>query len=51
MGVEVPSFIAKALNMDEPADHFEVGNIVEEMDEECYLGKNGDLDECVDFDP
>jgi hypothetical protein len=31
--------------------HFEVGNVVDEMDEECYLGKDGDLDDCVDFDP
>lgn len=51
MGLEIPPFLAKLLKMDQPDDRFEVGNIVEEMDEECYLGKDGDFDECVDFDP
>ena len=52
MGIEVPSFLAKALNMDnEDGEHYEVGNIVDEMDEECYMGKDGEFDDCVDFDP
>eukprot|EP00980_Cylindrotheca_fusiformis_P000934 scaffold248_cov111-Cylindrotheca_fusiformis.AAC.11 len=55
MGFPVPPFLAKAMNLedDESAGrHFEISNtMVEEMDEECYLGKNGDFDDCVDFDP
>ena len=51
MGVEVPGFLAKAFNMGSEDEHFSVGNIVDEMDDECYLGKDGMLDECADFDP
>ena len=50
MGVPVPSFLARALNMDvDSEEHFAVGEIV--LDDECYLGKNGDLKDCADFDP
>lgn len=25
--------------------------MMEQMDDECYLGKHGNMEECVDFDP
>lgn len=50
-GLDVPSFLAKAFNMEGPAEHFPVGHIIDEMDDECYLGKDGNSNECVDFDP
>ncbi|KAL3919911.1 MAG: hypothetical protein SGILL_003516 [Bacillariaceae sp.] len=56
-GVAVPPFVAKAFGVryegdkvsDIDADRMET--MMMEIDEECYLGKDGDLDECADFDP
>lgn len=55
MGVEVPSFLS---NMFDKGDNtgakarFEVADIDDmAMDDECYLGKYGQMNECADFDP
>ncbi|KAG7344206.1 hypothetical protein IV203_022214 [Nitzschia inconspicua] len=53
-GVEVPSFLAKAFGVrfgEGGAVHDDDMQLMMDMDEECYLGKNGDLEECADFDP
>jgi hypothetical protein len=54
-GVEVPSFLAKAFGVrfgeSGAAVHDNDMVLMMDMDEECYLGKNGDLEECADFDP
>lgn len=53
-GVEVPSFLAKAFGVkfgENGAVHDDDMQLMMDMDEECYLGKNGDLEECADFDP
>lgn len=48
--IPIPHFIAKAFGLTDRG-------VVDELDpdlfidEECYLGKNGDLSECADFDP
>jgi hypothetical protein len=52
MGVPVPPFLAKAFGL-----RFGDGNAIHDettlmdLDDECYLGKNGNLEDCVDFDP
>ena len=52
MGIPVPSFIAKAFGL-----RLSYGNegkadaMLMDLDDECYLGKDGSLDECADFDP
>ena len=56
-GVAVPAFIAKTFGVrfegekvsDLDDDRMEA--MMLELDEECYLGKTGDLEECADFDP
>jgi hypothetical protein len=48
MGVEVPLFISRAFNMRSPTTG---GALPMDLDDECYLGKNGDAEDCVDFDP
>jgi hypothetical protein len=48
--VTVPGFIAKALGLGKPKSDLDLSDL-ESMDDECYMGKNGDLDDCVDFDP
>ena len=47
--VTLPDFIAKAFMDDDRAAVDE--DILSMMDDECYLGKDGTLDECADFDP
>ena len=47
--VEIPSFLVKAFGMDRPLYHTEPD--FSTIEEECYLGKDGNLDECADFDP
>ena len=47
--VTVPSFLAKTFGM--TGDSKNSKDQAFFVDEECYLGKNGDLDECADFDP
>eukprot|EP00429_Kryptoperidinium_foliaceum_P059617 CAMPEP_0176094346 /NCGR_PEP_ID=MMETSP0120_2-20121206/47278_1 /TAXON_ID=160619 /ORGANISM="Kryptoperidinium foliaceum, Strain CCMP 1326" /LENGTH=119 /DNA_ID=CAMNT_0017428289 /DNA_START=41 /DNA_END=400 /DNA_ORIENTATION=+ len=44
--LEVPKFLSDAFQGKKKAEdpHFIV-------DDECYLGKNGNMDECADFDP
>jgi hypothetical protein len=42
----VPKFLADAFGVKMPVFG---GEFI--MDDECYLGKDGALDECVDFDP
>jgi hypothetical protein len=51
MGIEMPSFLTDFFAKESASDYLPVGHIIDEMDEECYLGKNGDSDDCVDFDP
>lgn len=53
--VGVPSFIAKAMGLtptskknNEDEGDFD---LLMAMDDECYLGKDGDLEDCADFDP
>lgn len=51
--VQVPSFIANAF---EGADETTTAtptdvDAIMALDDECYLGKDGDLEECADFDP
>jgi hypothetical protein len=45
----VPSFITRAFGLDRPLYHTEPD--FSTIEEECYLGKEGNLDECADFDP
>jgi len=55
----LPEFLAKAFGVLPTLTKKKEENTKEEMDnhlfmdldEECYLGKDGTLDECVDFDP
>jgi len=52
MGVSIPPFVAKAFGI--RLDYDVAGDKVDplmEIDEECYLGKDGDLEDCADFDP
>ena len=55
MGVEVPSFLSNMFNKGDSAGgkaRFEVADIDDmAMDDECYLGKYGQMNECADFDP
>jgi len=46
--VPVPAFLANAFGGEKEASSNAVNFA---MDDECYLGKDGDLDECADFDP
>lgn len=50
MQVAVPSFIAKAFGMND-RHASSLDDIQFLMDEECYLGRDGNLDHCADFDP
>ena len=45
--IEVPDFLAKAFNKAD--NNVDIDHLA--MDEECYLGKDGDLEDCADFDP
>ena len=50
--VKVPAFLAKAFNLGDDANtpkRFDVDTM--HIDDECYLGKDGNLEECADFDP
>lgn len=50
--VTVPSFIAKTLGLKPEGTVRNDGmEMPFELDEECYLGKDGDLEDCADFDP
>ena len=55
MGVEVPSFLSKMFNKVDSAGakaQYEVADIDDlALDDECYLGKYGQMNECADFDP
>lgn len=46
--VSVPSFIARTFGL---RSGVEADGEMPFVDDECYLGKDGDLDECADFDP
>ncbi|CAB9503261.1 expressed unknown protein [Seminavis robusta] len=48
MGVEVPDFISRAFNLRTPSGG---PSLPMDLDDECYLGKDGDAEDCVDFDP
>ena len=56
-GVAVPSFIAKTFGVRyeghkvSDIDNDRMETMMLELEEECYLGKDGDLEECADFDP
>jgi hypothetical protein len=56
-GVAVPSFIAKAFGVRfegeavSDIDDDRMETMMTEIDEECYLGKDGELEQCADFDP
>lgn len=45
----LPKFLADAFGIVATGEVVTDGNFI--VDEECYLGKDGNLDECVDFDP
>ena len=54
--VPVPHFLAKAFGMTDRRS--ESSSTMEQLnepaffaDDECYMGKEGNFDECVDFDP
>ena len=53
--VPVPAFLAKAFNLKEGENSEDTPRTINiddlAMDEECYLGKDGDLEDCADFDP
>ena len=52
MGVPVPRFLAKAFGVRLPYGNAGSGaSVPMDLDDECYLGKNLDLEECADFDP
>lgn len=44
----VPRFLAKAFGADKKKSQREEVFL---LDEECYLGKDGSLDDCADYDP
>jgi hypothetical protein len=49
--VTVPKLIANALNLHTPQEgRFALDHDIE-LDDNCYTGKDGNYDECVDFDP
>jgi hypothetical protein len=50
MGVEVPLFLSRAFNTRPPTTG-DASSLPMSLDDECYLGKNGDAEDCVDFDP
>ena len=56
-GVEVPSFLSNLFNSNKADDssakrRYEVSDIDSmAVDDQCYLGKYGQMNECVDFDP
>lgn len=50
--MEIPSFITDMFSSDDDQDapkHFNVEDMA--MEDECYLGKYGQYEDCVDFDP
>ena len=49
--VTVPSFISKTFGLKPEGAVRDDMNMPFELDEECYLGKDGDLEDCADFDP
>ena len=51
MGIPVPSFIAKAFGLRLDYGNVEKSGVLMDLDDECYLGKDGNLEECADFDP
>jgi hypothetical protein len=49
--VTVPKLIANTLNLHTPQEgRFALDHDIE-LDDNCYTGKDGNYDECVDFDP
>lgn len=55
MGLPIPSFLVKTFGMrfgdDGATAHDNDKLVMSDMDDECYLGKDGTLEECADFDP
>lgn len=55
LGVEVPAFLSNIFNKPDSAGgkaRYEVTDVEDmTMDDECYLGKYGQMNECADFDP
>lgn len=51
MGIPMPPFLAKAFGVRADYGIAKGDGSVMDMDDECYLGKDGTLDECADFDP
>ena len=49
--VTVPAFIAKAFEGGSTDTSPTDVDAIMALDDECYLGKDGNLDDCVDFDP
>jgi hypothetical protein len=48
----IPKFLQNIFNKDEDSSSIKRANpTVMNMDDECYMGKDGDADDCVDFDP
>jgi hypothetical protein len=47
--IEAMVAVGNAVNTKDDVHVYEVGEI--EVEEECYMGKDGDFEECVDFDP
>ena len=51
-GFQVPDFLAKIFNLKNEKAVAEFDDmILNTMDDECYMGKDGNAPECVDFDP
>jgi hypothetical protein len=48
--VQVPDFLKKIFNLTNKEAVAEFDDLMN-IDDECYLGKNGDAEDCVDFDP
>jgi hypothetical protein len=47
--LEAQVAVGNAVKTKDDVHVYEVGEI--EVEEECYMGKDGDFEECVDFDP
>lgn len=49
-GVRVPRFIGRIFNLENKEAVGDFDSLMS-MDDECYMGKDGAADDCVDFDP
>ena len=50
-GIELPAALSFLGKPDPDTTTPDYQSMMDTMDDECYLGKDGDMNECVDFDP